>query len=110
MKSQVCHKDSTSNEFFVPSIVQSRDLINTAHYDVDDTCVSLATWTEKRIGMANNWYFIMPNITIDGTKGIVVKLRHGTTIRWDGRSIFHCSTVGSLGYNNNVYGTFYGTK
>lgn len=95
---------------FVSSIVQSEDLVNAAHYDVADTTVSIATWTELDIGIASDWYFIMPNTTRDGSRGIVINLRHGTTIRWDGRKIFHCSSVGDIGKHNHVYGTFYGTK
>lgn len=109
-RTKCCHEKMRSGEFFVSSIIKSRDLINAAHYGVNDTCVSIATWTEKKVGMAKDWYFILPNTTFDGEKGIVIPLRHGVTIRWDGRRVYHCLTVGSLGEKNSVYGTYFGTK
>ena len=82
---------------FVSSIVQSEDLINAAHNDIADTTVSIATWIELEIGIASDWYFIMPNTTRGGSRGIVITLRHGTTIRWDGSKLFHCSSVVGIG-------------
>ena len=95
---------------FVSSLVQSEDLVNAGHLDINDSSVSMSTWTELQIGVARKWYFLMPNITRDKVRGIAVVLQHGTTIRWDGSKIFHCSTVGDVGRNKHVYGTFYGTR
>ena len=52
----------------------------------------------------------MPNTTIDGTRAVVVALGHGVTIRWGGRNILNCSSVGAKINNNHVYGTYFGTK
>ena len=50
---------------------------------------------------------MMPDhYTRDGCKGTTIKLSNGVTIAWDGKTIFHCSTVGDFGMANNVYGTF----
>ena len=107
-----CRKHGQMNDidFFTSSIVQSQNLVNAGHYDVDDSSYLISTWTESNIGSADEWYFIMPNTTRDGCRGIAIALRHGVTIRWNGRKIFHCSTIGDKGENNNVYGTFFGTK
>ena len=110
MKDQCGHSGIIDRKSFVTSIVQSMDLVNSAHIDVNDSTESISTWTESNIYNADNWYFIMPNTTRDGKKGIVIKLRHGVTIKWDGRLLMHCSTVGSKDKSNHVYGTFFCTK
>ena len=99
------HGQMNCSQFFSSSIVQSEDLINAGHYDIDDSSCSITTWTEKNLGHAYGWYFIMPNTSRDGCKGTVVQLRHGVTIKWDAQKIFHCSTVFNKGAHNNVYGT-----
>ena len=99
-----------SKNGFVSSIVQSCDLKNSAHIDVGDSNICISTWTEKELGQASGWYFLMPNTTIDGKKAIAISLRHGVTISWDGRKIMHCSALNNVGMNNHVYGTFYGTR
>ena len=85
--------------------MQSEDLMNAGHYDIDDSTCSITTWTERNIGEANGWYFIMPNVSREGRKGTAVALCHGVTIRREGRKIFHCSTIINKGAQNNVYGT-----
>ena len=96
-----------NNNFFVSSIVQSTDLVNAAHIDINDATECISTWTETDIGTSNNWYFILPNTTRDGGKAVIIKLKHGVTIKWDGRKLMHCSTVGDTGDNNHVFGTFF---
>ena len=109
MSGNQVHGNMNNINGFVSSIVQSEDLVNTAHLDVDDGTESIATWTELEMGKSREWYFLMPNVMRD-KKSIVIRLRHGVTIKWDGRKIFHCSTVGSTGDNNHVYGTYFGNK
>ena len=94
----------------VSSIIESVDFLNAAHVDYNDSGCSISTWTEKHIGYATGWYFIMPNVTTDGSKGIVIALRHGVSISWDASKIFHYSSIGSTGTDNHVYGTFFGNK
>ena len=56
------------------------------------------------------WAFILPNVTRDGKKAIAIKLCHGRSIEWDGWLIRHCSTLGSKGTENNVYGYYNGAR
>ena len=99
-----------TNKFFASSIVPSEDLVNAGHCDVNDSSKCIATWTELKIWHASCWYFIMTNVTLDGVRGLAVALHHGVSIKWDGRKNFHCSSVGHLGVDNHVYGSFFGSK
>ena len=98
------------NFFFVSTIVQSHDLVNSAHYDCDDATISIATWTEQIVYKERKWFFILPNTTRDGRSGIIIPLRHGITIRWDGSKIFHCSMIGEDGGNGHLWSTLFGCK
>lgn len=91
------------------SIMISRNLGNSSHYDNSDGSSSCAIWAETQVGMASNWYFVLPNMSINGSKGAVIKLRHGVSISWDGRIIRHCSSVTAVGGTNNVYGCMFGS-
>ncbi|KAI2500811.1 hypothetical protein MHU86_13668 [Fragilaria crotonensis] len=104
------------------SIDMSVDLANASHFDSNDASQGFSVWTEEMPGVADNWYFVMPNlhgVSVDGRafEGVAIKLRHGTAISWDGRLIRHCTSLsrpdggnqccgfrkGSL---NHLYGTF----
>jgi hypothetical protein len=87
----------------------SRDLVNSSHIDYRDKSRSLSLWVEEMPGQATGWYFIMPEATINGRLGVVVRLFHGCSISWDGKLIKHCSTVSKLGPNNHVYGCYVGS-
>jgi hypothetical protein len=91
------------------SIMISRNLGNSSHFDNSDGSNSCSIWAEKHVGNATNWFFVLPNITINGSKGVVIKLRHGVSISWDGRIIRHCSSVTAVGETNNVYGCMFGS-
>jgi len=41
---------------------------------------------------------------------VVIKIRHGTAISWDGRIIRHCTSVTQTGEQNFVFGFFFGAK
>ena len=43
-------------------------------------------------------------------RGIAITLHHGVTITWEGTKFFHCSTIGELDGETNVYGTLFGCK
>ena len=66
-------------------MIVSVNLANAQHYDVGDTAESFAIWVEEKPGQSENWYFILPNVSVLGSKGVVVKLVHGVVICWDGR-------------------------
>ena len=95
---------------FVSSITTSHNFINAAHVDVDDKHPCIVTWTRDENMDIEFWYFILPNVTTDGKRAIVYKIKHGLTISFDARKVMHCSTWKSKVKCNNVYGTFFGNK
>jgi hypothetical protein len=67
-------------------------------YDVGDASQGFSVWTEEVLGMASNWFFVMPNLYGVDNEGrpfdaVAVKLYHGTAISWDGRVIRHCNSL-----------------
>jgi superfamily II DNA helicase RecQ len=91
------------------SIMISRNLGNASHLDVTDASTSVSIWAEEVRDRAKNWYFVLPNASYKGSRGVVVRLSHGTVIAWDGRVIRHCTSVTDVGQNNNVYGCMFGS-
>ena len=91
------------------SIMISKNLGNSAHYDFRDMSMSVSVWVEERKDTATNWYFIMPNVRLNGKLGVVIQLFHGCVISWNGRLIKHCTSVTSTGGDNNVYGCMFGS-
>ncbi len=89
-------------------LMYSVNLGNSAHYDKGDTSMSVAVWTEQRPGTASNWFFILPNVSCKGSKGVVVRLHHGVVISWDGRAIYHCTSKTRIGENNKTFGCMWG--
>lgn len=95
----------------------SRNLINSAHYDLDKS-VSITVFNEKNPGTATDWYFILPNTTLEGDveeKSIVIQLFDGCSLCWDGTKIYHCTGTRDFGKDDNgnlnyVYGNFWGGK
>ena len=95
---------------FVSNVTSSCNYINAAHLDVDDCCEGIITWTIDGDDVENQFYFILPNVTVDGDKATIIKIHNGMTIKIDARIIMQCS---SLSFNNkatNTYGTFFGVK
>ena len=91
-------------------LMMSVNLGNSPHYDSGDTSKSVAIWVEEKPGSAENWYFILPNVSYKGSRGLVVKLVHGVVISWDGREIFHCSSKATPGDGNKVYGCMWSSS
>jgi hypothetical protein len=98
---------------FCCEMIVSHNLGNEAHVDQDiaNKCVSI--WTVG-VGTPENpqgSYFVLPYLTcVVGNKqyrGIVVKLRQGCAIEWNGRYVFHASTSPS-DPNAVVNGNFFG--
>lgn len=107
--------DSRKPLHFMPEgpgsrVIVSVDLANSAHYDIGDASVSVAVWVEEKPGEAENWYFVLPNVSYQGKAGLVVKLCHGAAISWDGREIFHCTSKTRPGVGNKVYGCMWGAS
>jgi hypothetical protein len=90
-------------------IMISRNLGNSSHVDYADASRSIAFWVEEKPGQAKNWYFLLPNVSIEESKGVVIKLFHGAVISWDGSKIRHCSSITKPGNDNNVYGCMFGS-
>lgn len=86
----------------------SVNLGNSPHYDTGDMSESVGLWIEERPNESNNWFFILPNVSHEGSAGVVIKLRHGVVISWDGREIYHCTSKTDLGSNNKTYGCMWG--
>jgi hypothetical protein len=82
----------------------SVNLANSPHYDIGDTCHSVAVWVEERPGQSENWFFVLPNVSCSGSKGVVIRLLHGLAISWDGREILHCTSKTKNGEDNKTYG------
>ena len=61
-----------------PLTCMSIDLGNASHYDVGDVSQGFLVWTEEVPGLAENWFFVMPNVcgVNNGTpfNGVAVKL------------------------------------
>jgi ribosomal protein S4 len=91
------------------SIMLSRNLGNSSHFDTSDNSFSCSIWGEKHQRRAESWYFVLPNMSFNGSSGIVIRLRHGVAISWDGRIHRHCSSVPDPGPDNNVYGCMFGS-
>lgn len=86
----------------------TRDLANAPHKDKKDKSRCAAFWCEEQPGTAKGWNLIFPNASIDGSKGVVIKLFDGIVVSWDGRLLQHCSSAFKVGENNHVYGIWYG--
>ena len=90
-------------------MVVSVNLGNAAHIDNGDTSTSVALWVEEKPGQAENWFFILPNLSYNGSHGVLVKLMHGTVISWDARTVYHCTSVTKVGEKNKVFGCMWGS-
>jgi len=74
------------------------NLANPAHYNCNDDGVGIGVWFEKDKTLCTDVYFVMPNILVDDSdgvmqKGLVIKLKDGCVISWDGTNIWHCISM-----------------
>jgi hypothetical protein len=89
----------------------SVDLANASHYSVNDASQGFSVWTEDMPGVADNWYFVMPNlhgVSVDGKSfnGVAGKICHDTTFFWVGHIIRHCTSRSRPdGLGTNVVGS-----
>ncbi len=72
--------------------------MNPAHYDCNDDGIGIGVWFEKDKTLCTEVYFVMPNILVDDgggvmQKGLVIKLKDGCVISWDGTNIHHCTSM-----------------
>ena len=80
-------------DHFPQTLDLSVNLGNESHYDIRDNGPSIGLWLKAgdRSIQNDNWYFILPNSSIDNSKGVAIQLSHGTLIEWDGTKIKHCT-------------------
>ena len=92
------------------SINISVNMANAAHYDMNDEGIGVAVWVEQSPHINMDVYSIFPNVSVKDKKtnqtrnGILVKLKDGCTISWNGNSLQHCTSMRSdpnrpLSYN-----------
>jgi hypothetical protein len=89
-------------------IMCSRNLGGSGHIDLDHSR-SFSIWVEECPGSATNWYFILPDVFVNGKKDLAIHLFHGAVIIWDGRVIRHCRSVTNTGEKNAVHGCMFGS-
>ena len=81
------------NKALTKSINVSVNMANAAHYDMNDEGIGVAVWVEQSPHVSMDVYFIFPNISVKDeiTKqmwnGLIVKLKDGCTISWNGNSL-----------------------
>jgi hypothetical protein len=96
------------------SVDISVDLSNATHYHVCDTSQGFSIWTEDVPGSAKSWYFVLSNVFGKKTRtgptynGVAITLSHGVLISWDGRVIWHGTSMMKRKKDCNVYCTFRG--
>jgi hypothetical protein len=85
------------------TMLLSKDLGNSAHYDTRDDTRGICIWIEEVPATATNWYFVLPDVSISGSRGVCIKLFHGAVLSWDGRLVRHCTSVTKFGKNNHTW-------
>ena len=80
-------------EEFPQTLDLSVNIGNEPHYDMRDHGPGIGIWLKagNRMNKNPNWYFILPNASIENSKGVAIELAHGTLIEWDGTKIKHCT-------------------
>lgn len=89
------------------SMIFTKNLANSGHFDKNDRSQSIAIWSERKPGFAQNWYFVLPDVSVNGSKGVLIKLFHGAVIAWDGRLVRHCTSVTTPGEGNSVHSCYF---
>ena len=82
-KKHTCHEFMKNS--FVSSITSSYNYVNASHVDIHDACEGIVTWTTENEEEVEDWYFVLPNVSMDGMRGTVIKLKHGITLKFDAR-------------------------
>ena len=81
--------------------IVSRNLVNAMHTDLDHS-MSVVFWVGDE---QDSCYFVLPNVSLGVYQGVVVRVRPGTLIGWDGRTVLHCTACS--GYQGDCYGIFF---
>ena len=89
--------------------VISWNLGNSGHIDVLDASECLGIWVCSDYGEIDNWYLVFPDLSVNGSKGVAIKLFHGCAIEWDGRYVRHCSSLIDARDGCVAYGGWFGS-
>jgi carnitine O-acetyltransferase len=74
------------------AIYPTKNFASSAHIDPRDTSLTWCVWAHT--GSApDDWFFVFPDVSIGGSKGVAFKLAHGTMMSWDGRLVRHCTSI-----------------
>ena len=94
----------------------SYNLHNPGHGDFGDIGSCMALWLLKgnngfdvSLNSSEDWYFILPHASIDGSMGVAIKLYHGMLVSWNGHEVKHC-TMYSDPSSEEKYSIFMGPK
>lgn len=101
-------RHSAMEKCFVSSITSSLNYVNAAHLDVDDCCECIITWTFDEDEDSNEFYFILPNVSVDGENATITSIHHSMSIKLESRIRMHCSSLAFTNKSINVHGTFFG--
>jgi hypothetical protein len=67
---------------------------NSAHWDFADASYTFALWVHTG-SSPKSWFFVFPDLSINGSQGVAFRLFHGAAISWDGRVLRHCTSLPS---------------
>jgi len=75
----------------------SVNLANLAHYNMNSDGVGIGVWFEKDKHLGMEVFYVMPNILVKDIdnvawKSLLIKLKDGCIILWDGTNICHCTS------------------
>ena len=90
---------------YARSIAVSRNLFNESHYDCYDAGYGASVWIQKDpTKNVRNWYFVLPNCSIEGSLGVAIRLSHGIKISWHGREVKHCTMEPEIADGDALFG------
>jgi hypothetical protein len=96
---------------FANTLEISHNLQNASHYDAGDAGYGFSLWLQKNPSQAaSDWFFLLPNATIEGSHGVAIQLSHGTMICWNGAELKHCTMIPSPEPSDAYFGCFMGPK
>jgi len=89
----------------------SFNLSNPSHLDRGDQCKGVSMWLSNFPSSDNDsWWFVLPNLSINGSDGVAIHLKHGLCIDWEGSIIRHCTLVPTIRDGEELLGSFLGGK
>lgn len=94
----------------VNCIMISENLANAGHFDFSDMSQSFAIWAKRKSeDCEGGWYLVLPDASIQGSHGVVIRLFHGVAIEWDGKILCRCSSMADVDDDDAFYGIMFGS-